>query len=43
MLLTIVEAGTEMTLTLAVDELDILSVEPGRRLSFQSTRFSMPN
>ena len=29
-LLTIVEAGTEMTLTLAVDELDILSVEPGQ-------------
>ena len=28
--LTIVEAGTEMTLTLAVDELDILSVEPGQ-------------
>ena len=29
-LLTIVEAGTEMTLTLAVDELDILSVKPGQ-------------
>ena len=29
-LLTIVEAGTEMTLTLAVDELDILSVEQGQ-------------